>query len=147
MAQVQQVTTVSKTTPVQVVKTTKVVSPPPIQEDETPQEKYDTKKTIFRVYQGIWYVLGIVETIIALRIFLKASGANPESGFVSFVYGLSQPLVFPFSGMFRTVVEGDFSFELSSFVAGIVYLLIATGVVELFQILKPTNPREVEENV
>lgn len=131
----------------QVVKTTKMVTNPQVQEDESPQEKYDTKKTIFRVYQGIWYVLGVLETVIALRIFLKASGANPESGFVSFVYGLSQPLISPFSSMFRTVTEGNFSFELSSFVAGIVYLLIATGIVELFQILKPINQKEVEESV
>lgn len=147
MAQIHEVTTVSRTQPVQVTKTTKTVTPPPLHEDESPQEKYETKKVIFRVYQGIWYVVGLFETLIALRIFLKASGANPASGFVSLVYGLSDPLVYPFMGMFRTVIEGDFIFELSSFVAAIVYLLLATGIIELFQILKPTSPREVEENV
>lgn len=146
MAQIQKVTTYSQTAPMQVTKTTRTVSPAPV-EDETPKEKYETKRAIFRVYQGVWYLLGIIETLIALRIFLKASGANPNSGFVNAIYGMSEPFVYPFLTMFRTVIEGDFTFELSSFVAGIVYLLIATGVVELFQLLKPTTPEEVEENV
>ncbi len=149
MAQVEEMTTVSQTTPVQVTKTTRTIVPPPTPplEDETPKEKYESKKVIFRVYQVIWYILGVIETLIGLRIFLKASGANPSSGFVSVIYALSEPFVYPFLSMFRTVVEGEFVFELSSFVAGIVWLLVATGVVELFQLLKPTTPQEVEENV
>ena len=146
MAQTEEMTTVSQTIPVQVTKTTKRVVPSSL-EEETPKENYETKKAIFRVYQVIWYALGIMETLIALRIFLKASGANPGSGFVNVIYSLSEPLVFPFASMFRTVIEAEFIFELHSFVAGIVWLLVATGLVELFQLLKPTTPQEVEENV
>lgn len=146
MTQTEEVTTVSQTTPVQVTKTTKNIVPTPIS-DETPQEKYETKKAIFRVYQAIWYILGVFETLIAMRIFLKASGANPASGFVNVIYSMSDPLVYPFQTMFRTVAEGDYVFELSSFVAGLIYLIVATGIVELLQLLKPTTPQEVEENV
>lgn len=146
MAHLEETTTISQTTPVQVTKTTRSVAPPPI-EDETPKEKYQEKKAIFRVYQVIWYVLGVFETLIAFRILLKASGANPASGFVNLIYSLSFPLVYPFTNMFRTLVEGNYVFELSSFMAAIVYLILAVGLVELFQLLKPTNPREVDENV
>lgn len=145
MVQTEKITTVSQSSPVNVTRTTKTVTVP--LDNETPKEKYEAKATIFRIYQAIWYVLGVVETVIAARIFLKASGANPLSGFVNFVYSLSEPLIFPFKSMFRTVVEGEFIFELSSFVAGLVYLILAIGLVELFQLLKPTTPQEVEENV
>ena len=78
---------------------------------------------------------------------MKALGADPASGFVSFVYVLSDPLVLPFAGMFRSISEGESVFEMSTFIGMFVYVLIAYGLVELFQFLKPTTPEEVEENV
>jgi|SRR3989339_122385 len=131
---------------IEVVRTTKKVTEPKIK-TEHPQERYEAKKMIFRTYQVIWYVLGIVETILVFRIFLKALGADPASGFVSFVYVLSDPLVLPFAGMFRSISEGESVFEMSTFIGMFVYVLIAYGLVELFQFLKPTTPEEVEENV
>jgi len=147
MAETEEVTTVTQTSePAQVVKTTRKISPPAIKL-EHPQDRYETKKVIFRTYQIIWYILGVFETLLVLRVFLKALGANPASGFVNFIYMLSAPLAIPFSGMFRHITEGSSVFEVSTFVGMFVYLLIAYGLVELFQFLKPTTPDEVEENV
>jgi hypothetical protein len=139
------VSQVSQVAPAKVVKTTRVVRPDVV--DEPPQEKYDQKKVIFRFYQFVWYVLGAIETLLVFRIILKAFGANPASLFVDIVYVLSDLFVLPFRGMFRTVSEGESIFELSTFVGGFVYLVIAYGLVELVQFIKPTTPEEVEENV
>lgn len=148
MAETEEVTTtVSQVSaPANVVRTTKKVVPPPIK-TEPPQERYETKKTIFRTYQIIMYITGVIETFLAFRIILKALGANPSSGFVQFMYAVSDPFALPFSGMFRSITEGESVFELSSFIACIFYLILAYGLIQLFQLIKPTSPEEVEENV
>ncbi len=44
------------------------------------------------------------------------------------------------------MVEGSV-FEWSTIVAGFVYAVVAYGLIQLFQLVKPTNPQEVEEKV
>lgn len=148
MAETEEVTTVSQevqATPTKVVRKTKRLLEPPIK-TEPPQERYEIKKTLFRTYQIIWYILSVIEVLLAFRIILKALGANELSGFTRLVYLLSDPLALPFAGIFPTIGEGSQVFELSSFMACIVYLILAYGIVQLLQMIKPTTPREVEEN-
>jgi uncharacterized protein YggT (Ycf19 family) len=80
----------------------------------------------------IYVILGIVVALIILRVVLKALAANTGASFTSFVYGLTNPLVAPFQGIFSTPHTGNGSvFELSSVVAVIVYALIAWAIVRL----------------
>ena len=87
------------------------------------------------VINGIWLVLGIVEVLLVFRLVLKLLGANPNSGFVSFVYSVSGPLNAPFRGIFSTpTAQGNITtsvFETSTVVAIIVYAIIAWGIVKL----------------
>jgi uncharacterized membrane protein len=87
------------------------------------------------VVNGIWLVLGILETLLIFRFVLKLFGANPDSGFVDFVYAVSGIFVAPFSGIFSTpTTEGDITtsvFETSTLVAIIVYAVITWGIVKL----------------
>lgn len=112
---------------------------------------YSQKKGMFRTYQVIWYLLGLVEIILAFRFFLKLAGANPNGGFTNFVYGLSDPFAGPFLNTFyATPNQGAVTtsfFEWSTLVAGFVYALVAWGLVKLMQLMKPTNPEEVERTV
>jgi uncharacterized protein YggT (Ycf19 family) len=140
------VTSVTNSAPEQVVRTVKTVTPPAVGQ-EPPQKVYKTKKAIFRTYQVVWYILGLVEVLLAFRIFLKMLGANPYSGFANLIYSLTDPLALPFYGVFRVTVTQGSVFEWSTIVAGIVYLLIAYGIVELMQLIKPTNQNEVEQTV
>jgi uncharacterized protein YggT (Ycf19 family) len=114
---------------------------------ENPEVHYEKKKAIFRFYQVVWYLLGLVEALLSFRIIFKAFGANPLSPFSQFIYGASEPFVIPFRGLFRTITEEGFVFELSTFIAMIVYFVFAYGLVELIQLIKPTTPEEVEQNV
>lgn len=128
---------------IQVTRSTATTNTP----GEHPQKTYAKKKAIFRIYQVIWYILGLVETLLVFRFILKALGANPLSGFANLIYTLSNPLALPFSGIFPVaVVEGSY-FEWSTLVAGLVYMLLAYGIEQIFQLVKPTNVQEVEENV
>lgn len=121
--------------------------PAPPTPGEAPIKTYKTKKAIFRTYQVIWYILGVIEVLLAFRLILKMLGANPTSGFANLIYTLSNPFALPFRGIFQTqVVEGSV-FEWSTIIAGVVYAIVAWGLVKLFQIVKPTNPQEVSQKV
>src|SRR4051812_28206005 len=54
----------------------------------------------YRVTQLVYWVFGLVEGLIAIRLILKALGANSTAGFSEFIYGITAPLVAPFSGLF-----------------------------------------------
>lgn len=113
----------------------------------TTQRTYQTKKTIFRAYQVIWYILGVIEVLLAFRFVLKLLGANPLSGFVSFIYSLSALFVAPFYGILGNPSVSGSVLEWSTIIAGIVYFVIAWGIVYLFQLIKPVSPTEVSQVV
>lgn len=141
------VTTSSVTAPEHVVRTTKRVVPPasPV---EPAHKAFQKKKTIFRSYQIIWYIVGIIEVLLAFRMVLKALGANPLSGFATLIYALSDPLALPFAGIFGTTVTQQGSvFEWSTIIAAAVYALLAFGIVQLIHMSKPVTRAEVEQTV
>ena len=130
----------------QVVKTTKQVAPQI--RTEHPQVVYQKKKALFRTYQIIWLILGAIEVLLAFRIGLKMLGANPFAGFADLIYTVSAPFALPFQGILGTSVASQGSvFEWSTIIAMIVYAIIAGGIVQIMQLFKPTNPREVSEAV
>jgi hypothetical protein len=79
----------------------------------------------FKATQLIWLGLFMLEALIALRIGLKLIGANPENSFAAFTYGLSHIFLFPFEGLIATPTSGGLALELSSFIAMVVYALLA----------------------
>jgi hypothetical protein len=141
--QTQEVTTVSAPTTQQVVRKTKVVVP---QTSDTPKE-YETKKAIYRTYQIIWYILGVIEVVLAFRVLLKLLGANTLSGFTNFIYAISSPFALPFAGIFGVTDISVMNFEWSTLIAMAVYAIVAYGIVMLFQLVKPTNPEEVDQTI
>lgn len=111
----------------------------------TPQKVYETKKNIFRFNQIIWYILGVVEVLLAFRVVLKALGANQFVGFTSLIYSLTNPLAAPFSGILGKSITGNSLIEWSTFIAAIVYVCIAWGVVYLLHLIYPISPQDVEQ--
>ncbi len=93
----------------------------------------------YRAVQVTWFIFGVLVALIALRFALKLLGASTQAEFVSFVYGITAPLVAPFRGIFPDTAQGYFVFEASSLVAMVIYLLLGWGVVALIKIL--TAPR------
>ncbi len=148
-AQTEEIVTTSSTVaPQQVVRTTKTVVPPVVGTSEHPAKVFKKKKTLFRTYQIIWYILVFIEVLLAFRVALKAMGANPLSGFATLVYALSDPFALPFSGLFGTTVTQQGSvFEWSTIIAAAVYALIAVGIVQIIHLAKPVSKEEVEQTV
>lgn len=127
--------------------TTRVTKATPPVQTEHPQKVFEKKKVIFRSYQIVWYILGVIEFLLLFRFILKMIGANPLSGFTKLIYNLSNPLALPFSGVIGPTTSGVSVFEWSTAIAALVYLLIAYGIIKLFEFIKPVSPDEVEKEV
>ncbi len=100
-------------------------------------------KPIYRATQIVWYILGIIEVLLAFRFVLKLLGANSGAGFTSFVYGLTYIFAEPFRAVFRnnTIVPGSV-FEWTTLLAMVVYWVIAAGIIRLFLMGKTVSTPE-----
>lgn len=90
---------------------------------------------LFQVNRIIWSVLGLVEVMLALRFILKLMAANPDSGFGTFVYGITGLLVVPFTGLVPSWASGATVLEVSTLVAMLVYAMFFWGVVYVIRIV------------
>src|SRR3989344_6489942 len=91
-----------------------------------------TTKPLYRGTQIVWYILGVLEVLLAFRFVLKLLGANPGAGFTNFIYKTTYVFAAPFLSVFKiTRVEGSV-FEWTSILAMLVYWLIAWGIIKLF---------------
>jgi len=88
----------------------------------------------YRAIQAVWWIVGFVDTLIAIRFLLKLFGANPAA-FVRFMYDLTWPLVVWFHGIFNTDQVGRSVFEPESLVAIAIYTLIGWGIVSLIRLM------------
>jgi nitrogen fixation protein FixH len=99
-----------------------------------------TNEESFTSRRVVYYILGILEVLLAFRLVFKLLGANPESGFVSFIYSISQVFMAPFIAIFRSAVtqgiETKAVLEPSTIIGMIVYALIAWGIVKLIIIMR-----------
>lgn len=90
------------------------------------------------VANAVWYVFGFIAILLAIRFVLKLAGANPNSGFVDFIYSASGILSAPFDNIFgvakATTGNTTSVFEPSILVAIAVYALIAWGIVKLIRL-------------
>ena len=82
-----------------------------------------------------YFILGVLEVILALRLIFRLLGANEDNGFITFLYSLSHVFVGPFNGIFNDQALGRSVFEISTVVAMLVYALIAWGIVSLGRLL------------
>lgn len=87
----------------------------------------------------VWFIAGLISTIIALRFVFLLLGANRGAGFTDFIYSLSAPFVAPFVGIFGEPSYGQSVFEISSVLAIAIYLLIAWGLAKLFTLTRPRD--------
>lgn len=89
------------------------------------------------VERVIWFIAGVLLTLLAIRFVLALLGANPENGFANFIYTLSTPFVSPFFSLFGyDFTAGASRFELFTLVAMAVYALIAYGIAKLATITR-----------
>jgi hypothetical protein len=107
-------------------------------------DSYNSSRTrpLYRGTQIVWYILGILEALMAFRFALKLFGANPGAGFSSLIYGVTHIFVAPFLSVFRvTQVQGSV-FEWTTLLAMFVYWLVAMAIIKLFLMSRSVSTPE-----
>jgi uncharacterized protein YggT (Ycf19 family) len=89
-----------------------------------------------RLLQDLTYfVVSIVEVLLAVRFLSKLLGASPRAPFIAWLYDTTEPLLAPFQYVFPTAsVRGRFVLEFTTLFAIFVYSFIAYIVLELMSI-------------
>jgi len=91
-------------------------------------------RRVAQITQIIWFVVGLFEVMLALRLILKLTAAG-QTDFTQMALGVTRPFVMPFLGMFPNAATDGFEFEPASVVAMAVYFLVGLGLVQLARIL------------
>ncbi|MEO5927889.1 MAG: hypothetical protein ABIO72_04165 [Patescibacteria group bacterium] len=113
------------------------------------EEKLPTQriKPLYRTTQIVWYIVGLLETLLLFRFLLKLLAANSFAGFTQFIYGVTQLFAGPFLVVFRvSQVEGNV-FEWSTLLAMIVYLLVGWLIVKALVMSKPVSTKEADQKL
>ncbi|MBP7760370.1 hypothetical protein KA093_01080 [Candidatus Saccharibacteria bacterium] len=89
----------------------------------------------------VWYIVGFIVVLLALRMVLLLLSAQQGNAFVDFIYSFSAVFAAPFFGVFSyTPSYSGFTFEVSTLVAILVYVLVGWGLAKLLTI-GSANPR------
>lgn len=99
-------------------------------------------RVLYRGTQIVWYILGLVEVLLAFRFVLKLFGANAGAGFTSFIYMATAPFAAPFITVFRVSKAQGSVFEWTTLLAMFVYFVVAWGVIKLLIMSKAVSTPE-----
>lgn len=91
-------------------------------------------RTVAQISQIIWFGVGLIEVVLALRLGLKLLAAG-DTGFTESILAVTQPLVMPFLGIFSSAAVENFVFEPASAVAMVVYFLVGLGLTQFVRIM------------
>lgn len=101
-----------------------------------------TTKPLYKGTQIVWYLLGLLEILLAFRFALKLFAANQSAGFTSFIYSVTGVFVSPFNSVFKISSIENNIFEWTTLLAMAVYWIIAMGVIKLFLMSKTVSTGE-----
>lgn len=80
-------------------------------------------------------VVGLLEILLGLRFILKLIAANPDSGFATFIYGITGVFIAPFALLVGTPTSGGTILEVTTLIAMVIYALIFWGAMHVIQIV------------
>lgn len=95
---------------------------------------------LYYVRRIVVLLFGILTVLIALRIILLLLGANAGNGLVDFIYGVTEPFVAPFRGIFsfdQVSPNGSNVLDVGAVVALIGWLLIEALILAILRVAEP----------
>ncbi len=132
-------TTTTEAAPRAPEQRTTIVTPAPTTTEHIEQVMVDPyaarRLGLYRVWQVIWMVLGLVEGLLVIRFLLRLLGANPGAGFAQFIYGVTALPMAPFVALFPSPSYQGSVLEITSIVAMIVYALLAWVIFQIVLLL------------
>jgi len=91
----------------------------------------ERRQSSFQFSRIVWTLVGVLEILLGLRFALKLIGANPDSGFSIFIYGITSIFVAPFRALVGTPTAGGTVFEFTTLIAMAIYALLAWVIVRV----------------
>ena len=87
-------------------------------------------RSIWTATRVIALIFTVLEVLLLIRFTLKLLGANAEQALVSAIYGITEPLVAPFRGIFAQP-EGTPIVEIATLLSIIFFVLVAALIVAI----------------
>jgi len=85
---------------------------------------------VSRFTQFLWLIVSVIVILLALRFAFVLISANAATGFVHFIYQVTDPLV----GPFRNIVNTP-GFDMGAIIAIFVYMIVGWLIITLFRLL------------
>ena len=95
----------------------------------------ERRQILFQIDRIIWSLLGLLEVLLIIRFALKLIGANPDSGFTAFIYGLTGAVTAPFTDLIPTLSSGGNTLEMTTAIAMVIYALLFWGILAAIPII------------
>lgn len=104
--------------------------------EEEPRDQ-TAQKAGWKLESIAYWIGGIIEALLGIRIVLSLLGANQANPFAQFVYSVTYPFVAPFYGLFSTTFQyGVSRLELEALTAMVVVALITWAIAGLIHIIR-----------
>lgn len=97
-----------------------------VREQERRVAAANQNSAIARLVNIIYFLFGILEVLLGLRVIFHLIGANPDNGFANLIYGLSGPFVALFANLLRNpALSPTAVLEITTIIAMLVYAIVA----------------------
>lgn len=118
-------------------------------EVSTTQSEEGTRRRVatFKATSIVWLILGILETMLVLRFVFVLIGVNPANTFARFLYGVTGFFVAPFATLIDSPVMIGSTFEMSTLIAMVVYILLFWAIERIIWLIfyRPRGDRNVTQ--
>jgi hypothetical protein len=99
-------------------------------------QNFKRRALVMRINGVIGFLLGLLETLLALRFILRLANANPTNDFVDFIYGVSSWFIRPFNDIFTDqALDQGSVVEWSTLFAMLIYFLVGMAVMKLVSLI------------
>ncbi|MBA2502772.1 MAG: YggT family protein [Pyrinomonadaceae bacterium] len=100
------------------------------------EREVERSRTMARVSQVVDYMFYVLYSLLVLRLILALLRANPRSGFVEFIYSVTNPFFAPFRGIISNRGTDEVIAQaVPIIIALIVYALLHAGINGLLRLL------------
>jgi hypothetical protein len=97
-----------------------------LQEKQRAIAAANQNSAIARIVNIIYFLFGVLEFLLGLRVILHLIGVNEANGFANFINVLSAPFVWLFSTLVQNpALSPNSVFEVTTIIAMIVYAILA----------------------
>lgn len=90
----------------------------------------------FRLDKIVYFILSILESLIAFRILFKFFGADSSNQIIAWIYDLTGVFVSPFAGIFQDFNLSKFTIDMSAIIALVIYSFAGFILIEFLRLLQ-----------